>query len=175
MKAIYLLCLLLVSFPLQATRLIIPQTQQAVDLYTVDSVISTEGESFDAFMVRVTMVLTAFTDAKNYEACGNLTQQGDRYAVVLTTNNSHIACVVTTASVEGYAPIGYTVHSHPIFKQFRINENDRVLLGGRISARQQTMRVDHDQHQFSDQDYDRPGYLVAAGNLLFQDRKALPH
>ena len=142
-----------------------------VELGAMDS---TEGETRDGFMVRVAQTMDMFTRTTQHEVCGVIMVNSDETAwrVRLTTNRSHIACVMVVFDESGYVRMGQDIHSHP-----------RIVGGAQANAQDIIRRRDFScgetihifDEAFSRVDFDRgPGYLVSRGRLLYQHGKNWP-
>lgn len=140
---------------------------------------SAEGETLDAFVLRISPRLRAFSDATGFEACGVLAKSGDRHGVVIGTNRSHMACGNFPDFVpEGMEPTKLTIHSHGRNNSNKPNKNDRVLAGNQLDSyglglntrRPIQILGGQDIDEFSDRDFQGgAGYLAIPGGALFQD------
>ena len=142
--------------------------------------VSEPGESLDGFVLRIAPRLRAYSDATGFEACGLLATDGERFGVVVGTNQSHIAC----ANFKQIVPAGMnhtnqTVHSHGTDTPFKPNRSDYALSGaglattshGKNSGRPLSVMSGQTLDEFSKSDFDGgPGYLAAPdGLVLFQN------
>lgn len=174
LKVLAVLALLAVAVPAMAAKV---ERVQLSELGTVDylrlfEATSEEGESLDAFAVRIAPQLVAFSDETGYEACGMLARQGDRFGVVVGTNQSHVACASFSSKVpNGMASLGESIHSHGNGAA-RLNRNDLRFLGlaeDPRSHRTHGMVYGQDRAQFSERDLDAgPGYLATPTGVLYQ-------
>lgn len=145
---------------------------------------SHEGEELVDFLKRVGRVLHDFTSQTKFEACAAIGERDDhpnRYVAPIVTNGSHIACTPDPSFLTDARDTEQTIHSHPVGDQkgrftYKVNKVDQQLM--RITSGQQ--RLLHQRHHlingrndtFSPQDFAMgAGWLVADGNLLFQDGK----
>lgn len=160
--------------PLMSNALELGDAQQKAPFLELGAMDSAPGESFDDYIVRVAQAMDAFTKQTNHEVCGVIlvNEQGDAWRVRLTTNRSHISCVMVTFDEPGYKRLGPDIHSHPrvpggiAANSQDIERNPRFACG-------QTMVVFDET--FSEKDLSRgPGYLVSRNRLLFQRGKEFP-
>lgn len=138
----------------------------------VHTIYSQEGETLDAFVLRLGVWFRNFTTTSGYEACGTLFQSSDgRYALPIFTNNSQIGCATPVVSLEGFVATNQSVHSHPVEKSATPNAQDKIFIRGtsqRFSA-EYRQRRNLDPRTFSDIDFaGGPGFLVADGRVLHQ-------
>lgn len=139
-----------------------------VDYQRLFTETSQEGETMDAFIVRIAPRLRAYSDSTGFEACGVVATDGQRFGVVIGSNRSHAACGNVDAFVPGgMKPTGQTVHSHRTGGLYRANENDRALMGGRVGASFKSAHPD----EFSPEDFQAKGYLVGEGAVFHQTSK----
>lgn len=142
-----------------------------VELGAMDSA---PDEEMEAFLIRVAQTLDLFTRQTHHEACGvimtNETQSAWR--VRITTNRSHLSCVMVAFEEPGYVRMGGDIHSHPYIPDgTRANAQD--VLRRRDFTCGENIRI-FDQH-FSQIDFDHgPGYLVSRGRLLHQHGEQWP-
>lgn len=135
----------------------------------VAEVASTEGESLEAFLTRIAPTLRAYSDATGFEACGVIASNGQTYSVTLGSSKSHLGCASYSNKVqEGYKATGETIHSHGTNKQFAINDADAFFLGGRPRVAYFAGQV---LDQFSEVDYQTPGYLATPTGIIHQAGK----
>ncbi len=143
-----------------------------VELGAMDS---TPGETQADFLIRVAQAMDLFSRKTAFEACGVLlaSAQKNAWRVRLTTNRSHIACVMVSFDEKGFVPTGLDIHSHPrVVGGTHVNAQD-VLRNPAFTCGQHIVVFDE---QFSGKDLDRgPGYLVSRGRLLFQRGRAYPY
>lgn len=136
--------------------------------------VSEPGETLDAFVLRVSPRLRAFSDETGFEACGVLSSDGERFGVVVGTSHAHIACI----NFSVYRPAGMTsakktLHSHGSEGKFKPNRADLALQGQHMSGRYKRLNTVHGQklNEFSDDDVrSGAGYLAGTnGRVYFQD------
>lgn len=135
---------------------------------------SAPDESFDDYMVRVAQAMDAFTRQTNHEVCGVIlvNEQGDAWRVRLTTNRSHISCVMVTFDEPGYKRLGPDIHSHPRVPGGIAANSQDIERNPRFACGQKMVVFDE---TFSEKDLTRgPGYLVSRNRLLFQRGKEFP-
>ena len=144
--------------------------------------ISEQGESLDAFALRIGPRLRAYSDETGYEACGVLATDGELFGVVIGSNRAHIACANFNAlRPMGMKPTGQTIHSHGVDGRFHANRND-VALQGQFFAGQMGIKSVAGQklNAFSNMDYEGgPGYLATPTGVIHQQgegtvRQVLP-
>ena len=130
---------------------------------------SHEGESEDAFMMRLAVPMHAFTDRTGFEACGVIQHEigGSRMRVYVTTNHSQISCVRVMQDDPAFAPNARmeTIHTHPGGHSITPNVNDAALLPGYLPGQG---RYDLHSNDFSARDFALgPGYVVIPGAEVF--------
>lgn len=166
MKTLISTALLALSMNASAGELSHGTFSGKVDFETVTEMTSEIGEEQEAFLLRVARELHTFTEETGFEACGRLTMNAEsRYAVTLTTNNSHVGCLVTMEAPEGYNYTPLHIHSHPHTRTVRLNKNDRVFLHNKMKA--------NDRYNigngYSETDIETgAGYLVTHNALMYQ-------
>lgn len=133
---------------LSALLFLLPLSAVARDeVLTVE--VSAQGESKEAFLVRVGRYMQGWTNRNDVEACGLIAESEGRYAVAVNTQRMRDQCL-TGFVLPGWKHTGENIHSHP---------RERLARGFRRST----------QAHFSDVDYLSPGYLVANGHLFYQN------
>lgn len=141
---------------------------------TLETMASKPGQSFDAFLGDVDHALRAFSDKTHFEACGELAETAGKtsFGVVITTNNSHLGCVIRIGLVpDGMTAIGVTIHSHGGQGQFDMNRADEKLAGvyDPTSIRRIPIAGENLYH-FSPTDYaGGPGYLATPNSVIYQN------
>lgn len=137
---------------------------------------SQEGETLDAFMLRVAPKLRAYSDKTKYEACAAIASDGQRFGVIVGTNRAHVACAVLHEQVpEGMKTIGESIHSHGGEGSFSSTRSDMALMGPALAQAKSLgkRKVVHGQvlDQFSEVDFQAgPGYLATPDGLLHQNK-----
>lgn len=136
--------------------------------------ISEQGETLDAFVLRVSPRLRAFSDATGFEACGVLSSDGERFGVVVGTNHAHIACINFSAyRPAGMTSVKKTLHSHGGQGKFKPNKADITLQGQHMTGRYARINTVHGQalDTFSEDDHrSGAGYLAGTnGRVYFQE------
>lgn len=163
-----------------------------VDLGSIES---QPGEGLDAFVLKTAGVIHDFTLATGHEACGvlmvaNADPDGSNgpWRVRLTTNRSHIACILVEYADAGYRRLGPGIHSHPYLPGgFNINPQDERWRKPKCQGNEdkcQAMlesapRCGDDwklfDSRFSARDFQHgPGYLVTRGRVLYQHGDQYP-
>ena len=129
---------------------------------------SSEGETLDAFVLRLAPRLRAYSEATGFEACGVLAKGGERYGIKVGSNRAHAVCVNARRFVpEGMTPIGQTLHSHPPGTSYRVNAQDRLFLGMLTPLRSTQERG---RPGFSPEDFSSgAGYVVERDRVLHQE------
>lgn len=166
--------------PVQASNLPGPLEQvQVQGIGTVNyqhlfTEIGRRGESLDDFVVRLAPKLVDYSAASGFEACGMLATDGDRFGIVAGTSRSHVACVSFYRKVpEGMTATEESIHSHGRAR-FNPNANDRALQPSGIAGKGAFrgvagQRVGGERlEEFSDMDFELPGYLAIPGGVLHQ-------
>lgn len=120
----------------------------------------------DDFAVRMAYVLKAWTADHRVEAIANLcrTPDGSRFGAVILTIKAHASSPQTDACPAGFVMTGANIHSHPQNPTYAPNAIDRLFL-----MHPDVERVGTEPDTFSDADYKRPGYMVGAHALHFQN------
>jgi hypothetical protein len=140
-----------------------------VDFEIVSELVSEAGESKDAFLTRAAADLHKFTEKTGFEACARLgvNYEEKKFSVVVTTNNSHIGCLVTMNVVDGFYTTPDHIHSHPQRRTARANRNDLAFLNR--AELKINDRINVYGHHFSPTDFAAgEGYLVTHKELLHQ-------
>jgi hypothetical protein len=141
---------------------------------TLGTMASTPGQSFDDFLGDVGRALRAFSDRTKFEACGELASTPDksRYGIVITTNKSHLGCVIRIGLIpDGMAQLGVTIHSHGGQGRFDMNRVDMKLAGVYDVASIMRIPISGENlYHFSPTDYaGGPGYLATPDGVIYQD------
>lgn len=165
MKTVIATALLALSFQVSAHD-VAHADLSSVEFVKHSEMVSEAGETQEQFLVRVALAMRSVTAETGFEYCGRLGMSEDGFAIVLSTNESQIGCLVSNDMVDGYAPVALHIHSHPHARRVRLTENDMVFAkkGTRVG---QTLPVH--SHTFSDTDYNgSAGYLVTYKALMYQ-------
>lgn len=177
MRAFLFLVLASLSTPILAMDLMVPDSAVQrlevagigrVDYQRLFTETSQEGETLDAFVVRIAPRLRAYSDATGFEACGVLATDGQRFGVVVGSIRAHAVCVNSRLFLpEGMTPVGQTLHSHPRGSSYRVNEQDRLFLGMLTPLRSTQERG---RPGFSPEDFSSgSGYVVERNRVLHQE------
>lgn len=145
-----------------------------IDYLRLFEAVSEPGESLDAFALRLGPRLRAYSDATGFEACGVLATDGERFGVVVGSNQSHIACANFERFVPaGMKPTGQTIHSHGVEGRFNANRMDVALQGQHFHGKPGVRSVaGQTLDAFSAMDYDGgPGYLATPAGVIHQAGK----
>ena len=141
----------------------------------VAKVVGTPQEDEITFLKRASLVIHQYSDANSFEYCANIARQVSTdfygkeqtvYAVNITTNFSHLACVSKDIYPPGFNLIGKSIHSHGKGGTFEVNYMDTQLS---TVLKNRGFRMGGDVNHFSSTDFKHPGYLVTADHLLYQD------
>ena len=141
------------------------------ELFTV---VGDEGQSMDEVAKLAAPRLRAFSDATGFEACGVLATDGERFGVVVGSNQSHIACAnFNRFTPAGMKPTGQTIHSHGVEGRFNANRMDVALQGQHFHGKPGVRSVaGQTLDAFSAMDYDGgPGYLATPTGVIHQAGK----
>jgi hypothetical protein len=142
-----------------------------VELGAMDS---TSGETQKDFLVRVAQAMDVFTRTTQHEVCGVIMVNPEQNAwrVRLTTNRSHLACVMVVFDETGYVRMGEDIHSQPRIEGGTQANAQDILRRRDFSCGERIHIFDED---FSKVDFDHgPGYLVSRGRLLYQHGRQWP-
>ncbi|WP_323162628.1 hypothetical protein [Stenotrophomonas maltophilia] len=142
-------------------------------------IVSEPGEALEAFMLRLAPVLDRHTRESGHEVCGMVAQSADaeRFGVRLGTTKGAMTCSMSRSNVpDGMHALNVSIHSHPHTRSVLPTAADvsfyaeNPLSSGRMVKRGRSERVGG--AYFSSGDYAAgPGYLVAEGQLLYQEGK----
>jgi hypothetical protein len=139
--------------------------------------ISVDGESLEAFLLRVGPKLRAYSNETTFEACGAVASNGKQFGLVIGTSGSHMACGIFWSRVpEGMTNIGVGIHSHGISGQFRQNKADRWFMGIPEDSKRSGWDItfDQDLNMFSDTDKaNGRGYLATETGVIYYNGKGI--
>lgn len=122
--------------------------------------VSTAGETKEAFVYRVARFASSYTFQTNWEVCGRIHERndGNGWAVNITTNGSQMACVEMTYEIDGYTASKDSIHTHPTSPSVLLSRQDIHLGANGICGDRRRVI----SHTFSRNDYAAgAGYLVA--------------
>ena len=160
--------------PGEVQRLQVPGIGR-LDYQRLFEAVSEPGETLDAFVLRISPRLRAYSDETGFEACGVLASDGARFGIVVGSNRAHIACANFDAFVPtGMKPTGQTLHSHGNDRPSRANKNDLALMGQQLAVQGGTGKAlvtvaGQALDAFSVADFrGGPGYLATPDGLLHQ-------
>jgi len=159
--------------PGEVQRLQVPGIGR-LDYQRLFEAVSEPGETLDAFVLRISPRLRAYSDATGFEACGVLATDGERFGVVVGSNQSHIACAnFDRFTPAGMKPTGETIHSHGVEGRFNANRMDVALQGQHFHGKPGVRSVaGQTLDAFSAMDYDGgPGYLATPTGVIHQAGK----
>lgn len=172
---------LVASVPAWAQGGSIPPTgmQQGWKGLHLVELVSDPGEGLSDFMLRIAPVLEQHTRESGHEVCGMVAQSADaeRFGVRLGTTKGAMTCSMSRLNVPaGMRALTVSVHSHPHTRSVLPTSADvsfyaeNPLSSGRMVKRGRSERVGG--AYFSIGDYAAgPGFLVAEGQLLYQEGK----
>ncbi|MBN8224822.1 MAG: hypothetical protein J0L89_08405 [Xanthomonadales bacterium] len=160
--------------PGEVQRLQVPGIGR-LDYQRLFEALSDPGESLDAFVLRISPRLRAYSDETGFEACGVLATNGERFGVVVGSNRAHIACAnFDSFTPTGMTPTGQTIHSHGKDRPSRANKNDLALMGQQLAAlggagKAMVTVAGQALDAFSSTDFHGgPGYLATPAGVLHQ-------
>jgi hypothetical protein len=137
----------------------------------VCEVVGTAGDSLPDFLAATGHVLRLYSGTTGFEACGMVARGASgTYAVVLSTNHSHLGCVIHHDLVPaGFVATGASIHSHGKKGSFRVNAADRAFRGETDDGRSHYI-AGQDLNHFSPADYaGGPGYLATETGVIHQN------
>ncbi|SMR69229.1 MULTISPECIES: hypothetical protein [Stenotrophomonas] len=113
-------------------------TQDPTHLYDE---VSTQGETMDAFVARISTKAIEVTEERRVSICGVIGQSGNRFGIRVGTSNTWKKCDIDLANtVAGFTSTGITFHT--------------------------TTSDEGSQRGFSAENFKRPGGYVAFGNVV---------
>lgn len=173
MKTVAAVIALALAFPIASHA----SSLDSITTTPLQEMSSNAGEAKEDFLLRVGSFLQSYTAKTGYEACGLVgAAEGDKFAVAVTTNESHIGCLAT-AKVAGFVVDKESIHSHPQILHYRVSQVDYVFLSVQNGNTAHLNQMDNIQAEntFSATDYKTGrGYLVTNGKLLYQYGKQYP-
>lgn len=174
MRAVFLVILFTLCLASRASEVALDALGRAVSIAQVSTVIGSPDEDDASFLLRQAHVLSEFTRTTGFEACSQICHSpGGAPGLLVTTNRSHIGCVIVDRCPSGMLPSGLSVHSHPHVRSYEVNDVDLVFLKNRAPAkivRRYERRSLSPEIGFSPSDYlAGPGYLIDDGFLFYQN------
>lgn len=162
---------------LAAAVSLLPLQASAAPPQPVGEFISQTGEALGDFIVRIAPALDQHTRESGHEVCGMVAADSERYGVRLGTTKGAMTCSLSRSNVpEGMRAMNVSIHSHPHTRSVLPTAADvsfyaeNPLSSGRMVKRGRSERVGG--AYFSAGDYQSgPGYLVAEGQVLYQEGK----
>ena len=142
-----------------------------VELGALDSL---PHEDLDTFLTRVAQAMDTFTRRTHHEVCGVImvNDNQDKWRVRMTTNRSHISCVMVVFDEPGFKRLGPDIHSHPRVTGGALANAQDIQRNKRFECGQNMVVFDE---TFSTKDLERgPGYLVSRNRLMYQRGKSFP-
>lgn len=133
--------------------------------------ISEDGETEHQFLLRIAPELRKYSDKTGFEACGVIAKNATHYGVIVGSSHSHIACLNDSSRI----PVGMvftdeTIHSHGKHGlRILVNEADIIFMGNPFDPPRYIGGFS--LNDFSDTDYDHPGYLATTDGLIYQHGK----
>lgn len=160
----------------QAQTVVFGPRGERATAYRLTTLTSDEGESKEAFLGRVGRFMTNYTQNNTFEACAsickaNASPASTKWAVVVHSNESVLACAAVSVCPDGMADTNEVIHSHPVMGQYPITRTDEAFLRAR-NERQKVGRqfAVREYSGFSAIDKERgKGYLVENEQLLYFD------
>lgn len=141
--------------------------EHEVVIYKIADVKSS-ASSEEAFAIELGFLLNELTRVNGVENCAEFfrAKDGSGFAARIITMGSQAACPTLGRPFgEGYEATGGDIHSHIHTNRYRPNEVDRLFLNGTYGPRD---TVSTHPPEFSPGDYKRPGYMVNAQDIKFQ-------
>ncbi len=156
---------------------LLPLPASAAPPQPVGEFVSEPGEALADFIVRIAPALDQHTRASGHEVCGMVAADSERYGVRLGTTKGAMTCSMSRSNVPaGMRALTVSIHSHPHTRSVLPTSADvafyaeNPLSSGRMVKRGRSERVGG--AYFSNGDYAAgPGYLVAEGQVLYQEGK----
>lgn len=143
---------------------------------------SLPGEEKEAFLMRVSPEIEAWTAQNNAETCAFVATDGRGWGLKLITIRSQVDCVFAFGvAPEGMTTTKETFHTHPRMDQggyVKVNAQSReamARLGDDVRGKPTWFRIENN-NEFSKYDIEAgPGYLITNGQLLYQDGPGKKH
>lgn len=168
---------LLTSLPVYSMSPVVVSASVADELHykVVQTLIGTPDEDEIAFLKKAAVIIHKESFKTGFEFCGNIARQVSTdfygkeetiYALNITTNEAHVACVSKDIYPAGFNLIGKSIHSHGKPGAFRVNLMDTKLS---TVFKERGEVVGRDLDRFSDVDLQHPGYLVTSSRLIYQN------
>lgn len=162
---------------LAAAVSLLPLPAPAAPPQPVGEFVSEPGEALGDFTLRLAPALDQHTRESGHEVCGMVAADSDRYGVRLGTTKGAMTCSMSRSNVpDGMRALKISVHSHPHTRSVFPTSADvsfyaeNPMVSGRMVKRGRPEKVGG--AYFSHGDYaSGPGYLVAEGQVLYQDGK----
>lgn len=157
-------------------------TVPATSFVELGALDSTPGETLEPFLTRVAQAMDSFTSTTGHEVCGVVmtADAGEAWRVRLTTNRSHIGCVMVSFDEPGFHRFGTDIHSHPRLPGGTVINAQDVVRRSNVACTAGDAKCEREKfvcgntafvfdETFSGQDLKRgPGYLVSRNRLLYQ-------
>lgn len=164
---------LAVTPSLHAHETMMNASLRALPFESIAQVESTQGETIHTFLLRVAPLLATYTHKTGDEACGVIGKDPSTglFSVVLGSSKSQIGCLAGRAGIlPGYTWTGETIHSHPESRTLEMGPNDKAYAKATRTADPYAHSFFGSPNGFSRADFTGgPGYLVAGGELLYQN------
>lgn len=146
---------------------------ESIQATPVATVVAEPGETDQEFLLRRGKLFRGYTASTGFEVCAQVCRSADgRLGMSVYTSGSHIGCATIDQCPVGMSSIGESMHSHPQYLTFVVNDADRAFLRARQPGAhiQRSQRESADRHPgFSEIDFaGGPGYLVTGDTLLHQ-------
>lgn len=144
--------------------------------------IRSQSGDINAFAKIVGVQLRNYTRETGFEACAMICRGKSGWGVAPISVKSQLSCALTTLCPEGTTPVNQGIHSHPKVIHFKLNNIDRFILSPsdqkgiinlEIAARKtitsvKTFKNNPNSSNFSDMDFQMPGYMVDDENIYYQ-------
>lgn len=147
MKTFLAALLFLAALPASATELfsmegtligettISAQSMAKVPVREIGRLAQGPQEMEAAFMDRAALAFRSYSDAAGFEACALLCKAPTGHiSLLVTTNQSHLGCVVVNACQEGSVSTEVAIHSHPPQRDYVVTPADQAFLNSRVPS-----------------------------------------
>ena len=184
MKILFIAASLFIFSNLQAQQV----EKAVVEVYgkkiSVDILPELRSQSGDmnAFAKLVGIQIRDYTRQTGFEACAMICKGKSGWGAAPVSVGSQLSCVLTSLCPADTTPTNQGIHSHPKLIRFELNKIDRFLLSpseqrGIIAMEIGTRTLTNNTKKyinnpndsnFSDMDFQRPGYMVDDENIYYQ-------
>lgn len=136
----------------------------------IETIISQQDEPLIHFLKRAGQSIESLTVHYDFEFCSRIWQniKTNQYELHVYTIQSHVGCLIPQEiENQDWNPSSLTIHSHPVIPIARANAIDVLLNQGKYNVGD---KIQIESNHFSPIDrLAGAGYLIANGNLLYQD------